>query len=382
MRVLVLSHPCAMKPYRRKFEILADRYPLDIRLIVPRRWVENFRELRVEEDDSKGSNLKLHPRPILFPGYTSRFLYTQGLIPLFRDFRPDIVHLEEEPWSMSALQTAVLRRMYCPKSKFIFRTSLSIWVERHFSKLPYAIERLVFREADAAFALNEGAVGILRRKGYAGPTFIFPNGVDTEIFRPMDVSDLKRSLGLSSDFVIGYVGRLLWMKGVHVLIEAASKLDFDFQMMILGRGKYRDELVSLAEKLGISAKVLWVDAVPPNEVPRYMNCLDVLVLPSLTVPDWVEFFGRVLAEAMACGVAVVGSNSGDIPNVVGEAGLIFEEGNADDLARKLKELHDSPSLAQKLRRKGLSRALNLYSWDKIAEETYKAYRLISTGGRW
>ena len=382
MRVLVLSHPCVVKPYRRKFEILADRYRLDIRLVVPRRWVENFRELKVEEDKKGGSNLKLHPCPILFSGYTSRFFYTRGLIPLFRDFRPDIVHLEEEPWSMSALQTAMLRRLYRPESKFIFRTSLSIWVERHFSKLPYAIEKLVFREADAAFALSEGAVRILRRKGYAGPTFIFPNGVDTGIFRPMEVSDLKRSLGLSSDFVIGYVGRLLWMKGVHVLIEAASKLDFNFQMMILGRGKYKGELISLAERLGISDKILWLDAVPPEEVPRYMNCLDVLVLPSLTTPDWVEFFGRVLAEAMACGVAVVGSNSGDIPNVVGEAGLIFEEGEADDLAQKLKELHDSPSLVQKLRRKGLSKALNLYSWDKIAEKTYKTYRLISTGGRW
>lgn len=382
MRVLVLSHPCVMKPYRRKFEILAERYPLDIRLVVPRRWVENFREIRVEGDEPGRRNFKLHPRPILFPGYTSRFLYTSGLIPLFRDFEPDIIHLEEEPWSMSALQAAVLKRVYSPKSKFIFRTSLSIWVERHFSKLPYAIERLVFREADAAFALNEGAVRILRRKGYVGPTFIFPNGVDTEIFRPMDVSDLRRSLGLGSDFVIGYVGRLLWMKGVHVLIEAASKLDFDFRLMILGRGEYKGELVSLAERLGISAKILWLDAVPPSEVPLYMNCLDVLVLPSLTAPDWVEFFGRVLVEAMACGVAVVGSNSGDIPNVVGDAGVIFEEGDADDLARKLKRLHDSPSLIRELRQKGLSRALNLYSWDKIAGKTYEAYRLISTGGRW
>jgi glycosyltransferase involved in cell wall biosynthesis len=376
MRVLVISHPCTMKPYRRKFEILAERYGVDIRLVLPRRWIENFRELRFEGDLNPNSLLEICPRPIIFPGYTSRFLYTRGLVPFFRDFRPDIIHLEEEPWSMSALQAVTLKRIFCPQSRFIFRTSLSIWVERHFSKIPYMIERRVFRETDLAFALNEGAVRILRRKGYTGPTYVLPNGVDTRIFKRMDVSDLKGRLGLSSNFVIGYVGRLLWMKGVHTLIEAASKLDFDFQLMILGRGDYKGDLVRLAEKLGVSDRIVWIDVVPADEVPRYMNCLDVLVLPSLTTPHWVEFFGRVLVEAMACEVAVVGSDSGDIPNVVGDAGLIFREGDSDDLARKLKALRDSPSLICDLRRKGLRRALEFYSWEGIAERTHEIYRQL------
>ena len=165
------------------------------------------------------------------------------------------------------------------------------------------------------------------------------------------------------------------MKGLDTLLHAAAKLEeVDYQLLMLGRGDYKSNLVALAENLGISDKLCWIDVVPPEDVPRYINCMNVLVLPSLTTPGWVEFFGRVLVEAMACEVPVIGSDSGEIPNVIGEAGLIFHEGDADDLKDKLLLLARDESLQLELAALGKKRAIERYSWEQIAEDTYEVYK--------
>jgi hypothetical protein len=101
--------------------------------------------------------------------------------------------------------------------------------------------------------------------------------------------------------------------------------------------------------------------------------MNVLVLPSLTTPGWVEFFGRVLVEAMACEVPVIGSDSGEIPNVIGDAGLIFHEGEADDLRDKLLLLAHDENLQLELAERGKKRAVEKYSWEQIAADTYEVY---------
>jgi glycosyltransferase involved in cell wall biosynthesis len=106
------------------------------------------------------------------------------------------------------------------------------------------------------------------------------------------------------------------MKGLATLLKAFSLLIQNpaCHLLIVGSGDYREEMLSLASQLGIRERMILVDAVPAEDVPRYINCMDVLVLPSITTPGWVEFFGRVLVEAMVCQVPVIGSSSGEIPN--------------------------------------------------------------------
>jgi len=95
--------------------------------------------------------------------------------------------------------------------------------------------------------------------------------------------------------------------------------------VLVGGGPERSKLEALAQGLGISARVRWEPWVDSCDVAEYMNAFDVLVLPSRTRRNWKEQFGRVLVEAMACETCVVGSDSGEIPNVVGDTGLIFHE---------------------------------------------------------
>ena len=376
MRVLVLSHSYIMKPYRRKFALIGERPDVTLRIVVPARWYESFQDIVFEPD--LDTSCEEFPCPIRFSGYGSRFYYRHGVKSHFRDFQPDIIHLEEEAWSLNALQTVRLKRKYCPNSRFIFRTSLSIPTKQRFGFLPVWIERRVFRETDRAFPLSVNAGKILTQRGYTGQQIPFPNGVDVRHFYKMDVSKKKDLLQLSDCFVVGYVGRLLQMKGIDTLLEALAHLVSQdktrtYKLLIVGQGEDKPSFQKTAETLGISGHIVWIDAVPPEEVAAYINCMDTLVLPSRTTTGWVEFFGRVLIEGMACEVPVVGSDSGEIPHVIDSAGLIFPEGNIKALAERIHRIAHDTSLQNDLIARGLNRVKD-FTWETIAEQTYQAYQ--------
>jgi glycosyltransferase involved in cell wall biosynthesis len=109
-------------------------------------------------------------------------------------------------------------------------------------------------------------------------------------------------------------------------------------------------------------------------MPAHLRRLHALVLPSLTRPNWKEQFGRVLIEAMACGVPVVGSDSGEIPNVIGEAGLVFPEGDAEALRAALARLRDDRDLWGHLAVAGRARVLAEFTHAQVAQKTYRVYR--------
>ena len=375
MRVLVLSHSYIMKPYRRKFALIAERPDVTLRVVVPARWYESFQEIVFQAEPD--TPCEEFPCPIRFSGYGSRFYYRSGMKPHFRDFQPDIIHLEEEAWSLNALQTVRLKRKYCPNSRFIFRTSLSIPTKQRFGILPVWIERTVFRETDIAFPLSRNAGRILTKRGYTGEQVAFPNGIDVRHFYKTDVHQLRDSLGLSTCFVIGYVGRLLQMKGIETLLEALASLvsretRWSYKLLIVGQGEDKSDFEKMSEILGVSKQIVWIDAVPPEEVATYINCMDTLVLPSRTTPGWVEFFGRVLIEGMACEVPVIGSDSGEIPNVIDDAGLVFPEADADALAERIHQIAGDTRVKNELVARGLKRVHN-FTWETIAERTYRVY---------
>ena len=371
LRILVLSHSYIMKPYRRKFALIGENPDVEIRVVTPSRWYESFQEIVFQPDSKTCCGEFSHP--VRFSGYSSRFYYRHGLKRHFQEFQPHIIHLEEEAWSLNALQTLHLRQKYCPQSRFIFRSSLSIPTKQRFGFLPIWIERRSFREAVAALPLSKNAAQILRQRGYGGKLIPISNGVDLRLFRKMEMSHLQAQLVLKSGFVIGYIGRLLYMKGLDTLLQAAAALEMDYQLLIVGQGEYKPDLVSLADSLGIADRVVWVDGVPPENVPEYINCMDTLVLPSRTTPGWVEFFGRVLIEGMACEVPVIGSDSGEIPNVIGDAGLIFREEDAQVLANQITVIASDESIREQCVQRGLER-VKRFTWETVARETYGVYR--------
>jgi glycosyltransferase involved in cell wall biosynthesis len=126
----------------------------------------------------------------------------------------------------------------------------------------------------------------------------------------------------------------------------------------------------------VSHRVSFDAQIPSSQMPAYYRQLDVLVLPSRTRPNWKEQFGRVLVEAMACGVPVIGSDSGEIPHVIGDAGLIFPEGKADILRAHLSRLMGDPTLHADLARRGRERVLARFTQAQVAAQTYQVYRSV------
>jgi glycosyltransferase involved in cell wall biosynthesis len=175
-------------------------------------------------------------------------------------------------------------------------------------------------------------------------------------------------------FTIGYAGRLIEEKGLESLIAAAAQLQGDFRVVLVGSGPLKERLQAQAAQLDIATKIEYVGSVASTLIPNYFSGFDVLVLPSLTRANWKEQYGRVLQEAMACGTPVVGSSSGEIPNVIAEAGLIFPEGDATALAGCLQKLLDDRSLRQTLSVRGLERVQANFTQAQVATRHLTLYQ--------
>jgi len=197
-------------------------------------------------------------------------------------------------------------------------------------------------------------------------------GVDPDRYALGDRAARRATLELTSP-VVGYVGRLVPEKGVDILVDALDVLDA--HLFVVGNGSERAALE--ARTAGWPpGKVRFVGAVKDTDVPDFLAAMDVLVLPSRTMPTWAEQFGHVLIEAMAAGVPVIGSSSGAIPEVIGDAGLTFAEGDAAALRKALGGLLADADLRARLAERGRERVRRHYSHAVVAEALVGIYRRL------
>ena len=209
--------------------------------------------------------------------------------------------------------------------------------------------------------------------------------MDEVLFSPSKQPDLARSLGIENDeFVIGFIGRFVEEKGILTLIKAVAKLTGKWKLLLLGRGILKDKIVSEATAAGISDRLMIVESVPHDQVVNYINLMNTLVLPSeityqvktLTAVGWKEQFGHVLIEAMACQVPVIGSDSGEIPFVIADTGLIFPEKDGEALAKSIQTLLDNPSFALELGQRGYQRVMTNYTNKALAQKQLDFYQQL------
>jgi glycosyltransferase involved in cell wall biosynthesis len=232
--------------------------------------------------------------------------------------------------------------------------------------------------SDAAIVGNTDGRQILQAKGYLKPIFVIPQlGISVD-FKQKTKSFPLLNHSNRNTFIVGYIGRIIKLKGIDTLLKAVSLMEQRTITLIIGRGDELPELKKTANALGIEERVIFIDTVPHEEIAGYLEAIDVLVLPSLTGKDWKEQFGQVLIEAMACGTPVVGSDSGAIPDVIGDAGLIFKEGDAVDLAEKL-QIMMNEEFREDLRQRGIKRVKTYFTHQKVAAATHTVYRFIMGG---
>jgi glycosyltransferase involved in cell wall biosynthesis len=339
MRVLALSHSSVVGAYRGKFRLLARRRAWELHLALPHAWPEGGSAVAAPVAAREGA-LKLHVLPGRLSGRVG-FATLGGLRELALRLRPDLVYAEEEPYSLGAYQA--LRAAHACGARFAFYT----WenMDRRYKPPLNWVRRRVLARADGAVVGNADGEALLGQWGWRGPLLRQPQyGIDMAAFKPLRAQ--------RRPFCAGYFGRLVPEKGVDLLVRACAKAGL--RLRIGGQGPEEGRLRALAGAL--KADVAFEGFVPFARRQAFYGRIDALALPSLSRRDWKEQFGRVLAEAMACGLPCVGSDSGAIPEVLGPGGLVVPEGDADALARALKRLAASAALRRRLGAAGRARA--------------------------
>ena len=370
MRVVILSKALVVGAYHSKLAELAARPDLELIAIVPPSWRDERGELRLERVPTRG--YQLITTPLRFNGNFHLHYYPQ-LPRLLKQLRPDLVHIDEEPYNLATLLALRAARSIGARSLFFSWQNL----QRRYPPPFNLIERYVLSHVDAALAGNRDAVQVWRAKGYRGPIEVIPQfGVDPIAFAPQPRDQTAGPL------VIGCAGRFVEEKGADLLLRAVAGLSGEWRADLIGGGPWHNRLIALTRSLGVADRVRFLPWRPSSEITAFYRTLDVLALPSRSKPNWKEQFGRVLVEAMACGVPVIGSTCGEIPNVIGDAGLIFPEGDVAALREHLRSLQIQPALRAELARRGRQRVLDHFTQAQIARQTYDVYQqLLQTKAR-
>jgi glycosyltransferase involved in cell wall biosynthesis len=291
---------------------------------------------------------------------------------IMQEVQPEIVHIDEEPYNLATFQA--MRLAHHHKARILFFTWQNLY--RNYPPPFRQMELYNYKHTDAALTGNQEAVEVLRRKGYHKATYVIPQfGFDMEIYKR---SALRPPRIPGAPFTLGFLGRLVETKGLTTMVEALTSLPDYCQAIFVGDGPMKSVLEEEAARLGVSDRVIIRPGVPTYEAPQVLAAFDVHVLPSRTFPNWKEQFGRTLAEAMACETPVIGSDSGEIPHVIGDAGLVFPEGNAQELCTRVRQLLDDPQLYATLSTAGRQRVLANYTQERIARQTFEVYQSLLT----
>ena len=388
-RVLLLSRPLRVGAYQRKAELIAEDPRFELTVAVPERWREGGMERPLERKHVAG--YELVALPVMLPGRFHVHAF-RGLSALIERVKPHLIHIDEEAYNLAAYQA--LRAARGSGAKALFFTWQNL--RRNYPPPFGSFEKAMYRNADGAIAGSRSAEDVLRMKGFAGPLWVVPQfGVDAERFFPPTVprqSDVGR-------LRIGYAGRLVPEKGLDVLLEAAAivaresrsatgaRLSDDpgasvitlgvqrpaVTVELIGDGPERTRLEARAAELGLQENVRFTSRLNSTEMPAFYQRIDALVLASRTTRSWKEQFGRVLIEAMACGAVCVGSDSGEIPQVIGNAGLTFREDDPEALAASLMELAANPAERVRLSEAGRARVVEHFTMQRIADATARVW---------
>lgn len=385
MKVLVASHTYIVDLNCEKLRKLSQlQDALEIAVIVPKRWRPGGVQNKIIEPiEKKEDNFSIVPISNFSQNNQGLLTFKPEIVSFLKKFQPDIIQVEQGAKSLGYAQLITLNKILTLKAKNVFFTW---WNLPYTNKFPISLlENYNLSNTDGLISGNQDGVDILREHGYQNKAVVLPQlGVDETLFTPRQQPELKHELNLDNNkFTIGFVGRFVAEKGILTLIKSLAQLqDLSWQLLLLGRGELKEEIEQTAQQIGIKDRLKIVESVPHEEVPRYINLIDTLVLPSettykfktLTAAGWKEQFGHVLIEAMASQVTVIGSNSGEIPNVIGDCGLVFPEGDIEALSSCLRRLIEQPLLNQELAQKGYQRAIKKYTNQALAQEQLKFYQ--------
>ena len=355
IRLLAIGHSYVLAVNRATLREVARDTSFDITVAAPTFFHGDLRPLNCEPEPP-GSPLKLVSIPARWTSRIHVFQYSpKPLRDLILKHPFDGIHAWEEPYIFAGYQIARLARR--SGARFCFRSAQSLS-----KRYPPPFNFFENQSRAAAHKWIAGGKSVFENlvaRGYPAESGrVITLAVDTSMFRPADEAartGVRESLGLKPP-IIGYIGRLVPAKGLRILMQALEALGSEesWSLLLLGSGEMQAEIEQWASARGWSDRVKILLA-KHDQVPQYLSAMDMLAAPSQTMPNWKEQFGRMLIEAFACAVPVIASDSGEIPFVVGDAGMIVPENDIPAWTRQLRLLLRNEDLRKQLGAAGMAR---------------------------
>ena len=378
-RVLWIWHAAVVAEYQKPLDALAAA-GWDVHLLVPERWPERGSQMTALERRCGPPGVTIHPGRTWLTGRYYLYLFPNLLSVLWR-VRPDVLHVYEEAHSLLPALVLLVRpwlaRLWGRPLPVILYAAQNV-VKRY----PWPFrwwEAYCFRRADVILPCGELVAGTLRAKGAAGALRAIPLPTDPAMFAPDLAARRAGRAALGLDVrtpLVGYAGKLAEEKGIGVLLAALARLPGRPHLVIAGRGPAEAALRAQARAAGLTERVHFAGGVDHAHLLTLLNAADVWVVPSLTRPNWREQFGRVAVEAMACGLPVVVSNSGELPRVVGAAGIVVPEGDPVALTGVLAALLADPAERARVGAAARARVCAAYSPAGVAGLYADTYRRL------
>lgn len=347
-----MSHPAVVNVNQEVYRELARR-TWKVTIVVPGSWRHEYSQKPVRPQALAGMESSLRPTRVLFPGRVQRHVYLTRCRSLCRAIDPHVAFIEAEPYALSATQWShALGRLDIPFGVQCYEN-----IDR---SLPISVRWLrsrVLRQAAFVAARSDSAGRLVRSWGARGEVGFAPPAVPSWESVPSVPAH---------PFTVGYAGRLVERKGLFDLLAAVRQLDAPVELLMIGNGELKEQLDGQTIP-GSRLRVL--DGLTHDQMATGYAQLDVLVVPSHTTATWKEQFGRVIVEALWCGVPIVGSNSGEIPWLIEltQGGLVFAEGDSDALADALRRLRENPQLRNELASRGRAAVARLFSVPAAAD---------------
>jgi glycosyltransferase involved in cell wall biosynthesis len=288
----------------------------------------------------------------------------RALRSVVRDVRPELIHIVGDPWTPTAEAGAAAARDL--KIPYVLVGTSSIGGPRSITG-KWQTDRVRNGAAALAGTVRSALDHLIAGQSVSVPTTVLPHGglAIPSAWSPRDVPPIV---------TFGSVGRLVPERGIDLLLEALGATYGEWRLRVVGTGPVHEALEQQAQRLGLSARIEWLGALPREQVQRLWHEVDVMIAPSRSTPDWVEPSGAIVLQAMAHGVAPVVSRCGALPDVVGESGLIVDEGDLAGLTRAIQGFVAEPRRCREVGNAAREHVLEQYGDGPVAERAVFLWR--------
>lgn len=382
--IVIVAHALVIPVFQKRWKRLAEDEQYEVHLLVPQHWEQNwFGETVVHKTEAvREKNFFIHPMPTTSVNNWSRYLF-KSIDGRFREIKPDLIYIVHEESVWIHHQIYLYRFLFAPNAKIIFFSMNASGIP--FQKQTNQLKRMILewmwnnikRNTEAALVHYPGCLKSLRGGGYKKPIFLQTQvGVD-EISFSANASlrfEYRKKLRFEGQMVVGYVGRLIKDKGVDDIFEVfcslANKFD-NLALLLVGNGNLREEIERKACAQGLQERVKITGYVDQEEVPAFLNAMDIFVLASKTMPHWIDTFPLATVQAQAVKLPVVSSDSASLPWQLGGSARLFKEGDREELAQALIELLNNEDLRSEFAINGQKRSHTYFCHSGMTENFKK-----------